>query len=103
MLAENRPTIEVKRTRLRRSFNLVRDWPNENWRYDREEVNPREVLRKTAIGAAKVIRVTLRLLVVVLEAMFDGRRIVREVGPGKRPQERYEFEKNHDLFGRGRF
>ena len=42
-----------------------------------------------------------RWLIFVFEAMFDGGRMIREVGPGHRPLERHEFEKNyHDVQGR---
>ena len=36
-----------------------------------------------------------RVLIFVFEAMFEGGRIVREVGPGLKPLERHEFERDY--------
>ena len=42
-----------------------------------------------------------RVLIFIFEAMFDGGRMIREVGPGLRPLERHEFERPYrDEHGR---
>ena len=41
-----------------------------------------------------------RVLIFIFEAMFDGGRIVRQVGPGMRPLERHEFERHYEINGR---
>lgn len=51
--------------------------------------------------ARKVFNFIGRVLIFIFEAMFDGGRMVREVGPGMRPLERHEFERNYrDEHGR---
>lgn len=50
----------------------------------------------------KAVKFLGRVLIFVFEAMFDGGRMVRRVGPGMRPEERYEFDRNYrDQHGRG--
>lgn len=67
-----------------------------------------EIGSEVAIKAARVV-IRAGLFVArgglwLLEAMFDGGRMIRERGPGLRPEERYEFEKNYrDQLGGGRF
>jgi hypothetical protein len=63
-----------------------------------------EVAIKAARGLIRAGLFVARGALWLLEAMFEGGRLVREIGPGMRPEERYEFEKNYrDQIGGGRF
>lgn len=81
--ARLRPEVELEvKPEFLETQNFVshRRW-REYWRTKRRE------------NTLRPLRWIGRILILVFEAMFDGNRIVREVGPGKKPLERHEFER----------